>query len=256
MDRIIKKKKWTNKRIVSIAVIGIFCFFLIYLLFIRDKQSRLYIDKSQISIAVVLKDKFQEFIPIDGVVLPKTTVYIDAVQGGIVENIYVEDGAMLNEGDPILKLTNANMELSYMDQETRMYDAINNLQNTKIALEQNKFYRQQDITRLNFDKEKAKTDFDRKKQLHTENVISAKEYEDAERDFNYSIKQTNIAIRLQRLDSISAENQTRQINVSIKRMNSNLEMPAPGKENTWLDISAVSMRGNQRLILRSARRAR
>jgi len=231
MDRAIKKKKWTGKRIVSIILICIFCFFLIYLLFIRDNQSRLYVNKSQITIAVVQKDKFQEFIPIDGVVLPKITVYIDAVQGGIVEKIYVEDGALLEEGDPILKLKNTNMELSYMDQETRMYDAINNLQNSKIAIEQNKFYRQQEIVRLNYEKETAKTDFDRKKQLYKENVISTKEFEDAERDYKYTINQKNIAIRLQRLDSISAENQTKQINNSIKRMDSNLEMLRLNLEN-------------------------
>jgi len=231
MDRIIEKKKWTSKKIVSIVLICIFCFFLIYLLFLRDKQSRLYVDKSHMSIALVKKGKFLEFIPIDGVALPKITVYIDAIQGGVVEKIYVEDGALLKEGDLILKLTNANMELSYMDQETRMYDAINNLQNTKIALEQNKFYRQQDIVQYNFEKEKAKTDFDRKKQLYKENVISSKEFEDTERDFNYTIKQKNIAIKLQMLDSISAENQTRQIDISIKRMYSNLEMLRRNLEN-------------------------
>jgi len=231
MDRIIEKKKWTSKRIISISLICVFAFFLIYLLFFRDKHSRLYIKKSQISIAVVQKDKFQEFIPIDGVVLPKITVYIDAVQGGVVENIFVEDGALLKEGDPILKLKNTNMELSYMDQETRMYDAINNLQNSKIALEQNKFYRQQDITRLNYEKETAKTDFNRKKQLYRENVISAKDFEDAERDYNYTIKQKDIAIRLQILDSISAENQSRQINNSIKRMHSNLRMLRENLDN-------------------------
>lgn len=238
MDRIIEKKKWTTKKIVSITIICLFCFFLIYLIFIRDKQSRLYIDPSQIIITEVLEDKFQEFIPVDGVVLPKTTVYIDAVQGGVVENIYVEDGAILKTGDPILKLKNANIELSYMDQETRMYDAINNLQNTKIALEQNKFYRQQEIVRLNYEIEKAKTDFERKKQLYKENVISEKEFEDAQREFNYTIKQKNIALRLQRLDSISAENQTRQINNSVKRMESNLKMLNQNLDNMTIKSPA------------------
>ena len=134
MDRPIKKKKWTVKRILGITAILAFAFFLIYLIFFRDKQSRLYVNKDQISISTVLEEKFQEFIPVDGVVYPKSTIYIDAVQGGIVEAVYVEDGAILKEGDPILKLMNANMELSTMEQETRMLDAINNLQNTKIQL--------------------------------------------------------------------------------------------------------------------------
>ena len=97
MDKAIEKKKWTTNRILSIAGISLFMIFLVYLLFIRDKRSKLYVDKTQITISSVQADKFQEFIPIDGVVLPKNTIYIDAVQGGFVEKVFVEDGAQLKE---------------------------------------------------------------------------------------------------------------------------------------------------------------
>lgn len=224
MDRIIEKKKWTTKKIATIAAIALFALFIIYLLFIRDNKSRLYVERDQISLATVLSEKFQEFIPVDGVVLFKTTIYIDAVLGGNVEGIYVEDGAILQKGDSILKLANANMELSYMDQETRMYDAINNLQNSKIALEQNKFLRQKEIVNLEYQIDMAITDFERKKTLFDDNVITLKEFEDAEREYEFTVKQLNLSLQLQRLDSISAEDQKKQINASIERMRNNLEL--------------------------------
>lgn len=224
MDRIIEKKKWTLKKGLSIAAIAVFALFLVYLLFLRDTRSRLFVEKEQLSIAEVMSDKFQEFIPVDAVVLPKTTIYIDAVLGGIVEEIYVEDGQILNEGDSIMRLANANMELNYMDQETRMYDAINNLQNSKIALEQNKFLRQKEIVNLRYQIDQAEKDFMRKKQLFDDEVITTKEYEDAERDYKFTVKQLNLSLELQRLDSVAAEDQKRQINASIARMNNNLEL--------------------------------
>jgi HlyD family secretion protein len=144
--------------------------------------------------------------------------------GGNVEEIYVEDGAILEEGDSILKLANANMELSYMDQETRMYDAINNLQNSRIALEQNKFLRQKEIVNLQYQIDAAITDFERKKDLFEDEVITLKEFEDAKRDYDFTLRQLNISLKLQRLDSISAEEQRRQINASIQRMRNNLEL--------------------------------
>ncbi|MCK4360662.1 MAG: efflux RND transporter periplasmic adaptor subunit, partial [Bacteroidales bacterium] len=165
MDRIIKKKKWTISRILTIIGITAFIFFLIFLLFIRDKSSKLYIDKNQITIATVLEDKFQEFIPVDGVVYPKNTVYIDAVQGGVVEAVYVEDGAILEKGDTILKLLNTAMELNFMEQETRMLAEMNNLQNTLLALEQNKYLRQKEIVHLEYMIDGAEIDFTRKVQL-------------------------------------------------------------------------------------------
>ncbi len=236
MDRPIKKKKWTLKRISTIGAIVVFLMFLAYIFFIRDKQSRLYVNKDQLSIATVMEDKFQEFIPVDGIVFPKNTVYIDAVTGGIVEAVYVEDGAILIKGDPILKLMNANMELSTMEQETRMLDAINNLQNTKIQLEQSRFIREKEIATLSYQLQQAEIDFDRKKQLFENHVIASKEWEDAERNFLGLKRQLELSRELQKLDSVFAHSQIKQINRSITRMGSNLELLRRTIEN--LNIKA------------------
>jgi HlyD family secretion protein len=224
MDRIIEKKKWTTKKILQYAAIAVFVFFLLYLLVFRDRSSRINIDKNQVTIDEVKLDNFQEFIPVDGVVMPRTTIYIDAVLGGTVEKKYIEDGAEVKKDDTILKLSNANMQLSYMDQETRMYDAINNLQNSRIALEQNKFLRQKEITNLLYQIDEVTKGFERAQMLFDQGVYTLKEYQDAKRDYDFSTKQLTISIELQRLDSISAEEQKRQIAASVERMKANLTL--------------------------------
>ena len=231
MDRIIEKKRWTPGRIAAIAGIVMLVILILWVFVFRDNRSRLYVEYNQLSVAAVEKSRFQEFIPVDGIVFPRNTVYIDAVQGGIVEEIYVEDGAILKRGDPILKLSNANMELSYMDQETRMYDAINNLANTRISLEQLKYVRQKEITQLNYDIDRLKTDFGRKEQFYKDKLISEKEFEDARRDYLYSLKQLEIALNLKRLDSISGVSQGRQISLSMERMNNNLALLKKNMDN-------------------------
>lgn len=258
MDRIIEKKKWTKGRIAAIAAAVLVLLLVVWMLFIRDNRSRLYVDYNQLSIAVVEKGKFQEFIPVDGIVFPRTTIFIDAVQGGIVEEVFVEDGAMLKKGDPILKLANANMELSYMDQETRMYDAINNLANTRISLEQLRYTRQKEITQLNYEIDRLKTDFRRKEQFFKDKLISEKEYEDALRDYNYSLKQLEITLNLRKLDSISGVSQSNQIASSMQRMNNNLALlqrnmdnmtiksPVDGKLSSFLvEIGQTKTAGEQ-----------
>jgi len=238
MDRIIEKKKWTAKKIIGIVLGSAFAFLIIYLLFFRDKQSRLYVYKDQLSIVEVKHDRFQEFIPVDGVVYPRNTIYIDAVQGGSVEKVFVEDGAILKKGDTILKLINADMELQYMDQETRMYDAINNLQNSKVSLERSKFTRQMEIANLLAEIDRVKLDFSRKKQLYKESLISEKEFEDAQRDHDLTMKQLKISLELQRLDSISMVEQTRQINNSINRMHNNLLLLNKNLQNLYIKSPA------------------
>jgi HlyD family secretion protein len=223
MDRIIEKKRWTTKKIIQIAAIAVFACFILLLIF-RDRSSRLNVEKNQITVATVLEDKFQEFIPVDGVVQPRTTIYIDAVLGGTVEKKYLEDGASVMKGDTILKLSNANMQLSYMDQETRMYDAINNLLNSRIALEQNKYLRQKEITNLLYEIDQVEKEFERSQKLYDDGVYTMKQYEDAKRDYDYSRRQLTISLELQRLDSISTEDQKRQIAASIERMKTNLSL--------------------------------
>lgn len=238
MDRVIEKKKWTTGRLLALGVIVLFLVLLVWMLVFRDKRSSLYIDRNQVSIAVVEKGKFQEFIPVDGVVFPRNTIYIDAVQGGIVEAVFVEDGAILKKGDPILKLANANMELSYMDQETRMYDAINNLSNTRVSLEQLRYTRQKEIIQLQYEIDKIKTDFRRKEQFYNDKLISLKEYEDARRDFEFSLKQLEITLKLRRLDSISGVTQSNQINSSMQRMDNNLTLLKRNMDNMTIKSPA------------------
>ncbi|MDP3461734.1 MAG: HlyD family efflux transporter periplasmic adaptor subunit [Bacteroidales bacterium] len=238
MDRIIEKKKWTSTKIALIAGSALFLVFLVYLIFLRDKSSKVYIDRDQLTIATVMQDKFQEFIPVDGVVLPKTTIYIDAIMGGNVQEVYVEDGAILKKGDKILKLVNTNLELSYMEQETRIFEAINNLQNTKIGLEQNKFLRQSEIVKVQQDIEKLRVGFERQCKLYSDSLISDQEFEDAERNYRFARKQLDINLQLQRLDSISAYSRNKQIDISMSRLYNNLDLLRESLGNLYVKAPA------------------
>ncbi|MFA8300067.1 MAG: efflux RND transporter periplasmic adaptor subunit [Hyphomicrobiales bacterium] len=238
MDRIIKKKKWTTKKVLLYSLGSIFLLFVLYLLFFRDKSSRLYVEKDYMSFAKVKKGDFQEFIPVDGIVFPKTTIFIDAISGGNVEKVYVEDGAVLMKGDTILKLVNANMELRFMEQETRIFDAINNLENTQLNLEKSKFHHLNDIEDLQYKIKTATAEFNRKKTLYDSKIIPDKEFEDAERDYRYNLKKMNIALELQRLDSITNSKRIGQLAISMKRMKTNLGMLKESLDNLFIKSPA------------------
>jgi HlyD family secretion protein len=238
MDRIIEKRKWTVKKVGYLAIGVLFLAFITYLLFFRDNASKLYVDIHDVTITTVLQDKFQEFIPIDGVVYPKETYFIDAIQGGSVEAIFATDGDMVKKGDTLLKLLNTSMELSYMEQETRMLAEINNLQNTALSLEQNKYIRQKEIVTLEYEIDKAKREFARKVQLYNQGVISEKEFEDAERDNEFTTRQLNISLKLQRLDSLSRESQRADIELSLDRMHDNIRLLRKNMENAYVKAPA------------------
>lgn len=224
MDRIIKKKKWTPKKIVSIGISILFVVFVFYLVFLRDTSSRLYTDKDRMTIAVVENGRFQEFIPVDGNVQPLVTIYLDAVFGGRVEEIFVRDGAIVEEGDKILRLSNLSMEMQYIQQENHALEVLNQYQNTQLALEQNKFALERQLTEIDYQLEMAAINFQRKQELYREGVISKEEYENAERDYRFSLRRHDIAGRTMKHDSLYTATQLASIKTSIERMQENISM--------------------------------
>ncbi len=224
MDKIIKKKKWTLKKISGIAAIFSLVAFIFYLTVFRDKSSKLYVEKENVTITQVEQGNFQEFIPLDGIVYPKVTIYLDAVFGGRVEEIYVRDGEKVEKGQSILKMSNATIEMDYMYRENNLLEVLNNYQNTRLSLERNKFTLERQMADLAYEKDIANKDFYRKKKLYESNHISEQEFEDAQREYNITKKRYDIAYRAMKHDSVYTQTQMTQIKESIDRMEDNLLM--------------------------------
>ena len=224
MDRIIKKKKWTVKKLAGIAGVSAFSVFIIFLMFFRDTSSRLYVDKDKMTIASVERGRFQEFIPVDGVVQPIVTIYVDAVFGGRVEEIYVRDGAQVEEGDKILRLANAQIELSYMQQENTALEVLDRYQNTRLNLERNMFNLERQLADMEYRLDIAQKDYLRKKHFYEQGVISDEEYENAEREYRFARRNFDIGVRTMRHDSLYVSTQMKQINQYINRVEENIGM--------------------------------
>ncbi|MEI6455634.1 MAG: HlyD family efflux transporter periplasmic adaptor subunit, partial [bacterium] len=224
MDKVIEKKKWPLKKIFYLIGGALLPILVLWLIFFRDNASSLYVDREQVTIATAERANFQEYIPLDGTIQPIKTIVIDAIQGGRVERIFAEDGAMLEAGDTILKLSNQAVELDWMFRETQMYDIINNLQNTKLNIEQTKFQREKEIADLDYRIDKTRYDFDMKERFHKEGLISDKEYQDAKREFLSLKRQREISLRSQKHDSMFNVLQVIQIKQSIDRLTKNLAL--------------------------------
>ena len=106
MDRKIEKKRWSKKRLLTIAGITGLIVLIACSIYFTSGKSKLNVDAERITISEVRKGAFQEFIPLNGVVLPLTTIYLDAIEGGRVEEKLVEDGAMVRKDQAILRLSN------------------------------------------------------------------------------------------------------------------------------------------------------
>jgi HlyD family secretion protein len=143
MDRVIEKKKWSTKRLLTIGGIVAVIALIAASYYFTSGKSKLNVDTDRVTISEIQKGTFQEFIPVNGVVLPLTTIYLDAVEGGRVEEKYVDDGAMMKKGEPILRLSNTDIQLGLVTQQTNVYNLLTQMQISKNAAQQNT------VTKLN-----------------------------------------------------------------------------------------------------------
>ncbi len=234
MDRKIKKKKWTVKKLLTIGVSAAFGLFVIYSFIFASGGSKLNVEADKVNIADVFEGDFREFIPVDGNVLPIKTIRLDAIEGGVVEKKFYEGGIFINKGDTILKLANNNLLQSFVREETQAFILVNNLENTKLELRRNQFTLKRRLTELDYQIDAARDNYERSKKLYEDKILSEQEFLNIKREFERLISNRKIEIESQKFDSLNAVVQIRQTEQTLARTRSNLEMIKGNLENLYI----------------------
>lgn len=142
MDKALEKKSKWKRWLLAPGIIAVV--FSGYALSRSFGTRVLRLDAARVQVAEVMYGEFDEFIAVNGVVEPRKTTIVVALEGGIVESKYVEDGAKVEKGQDLFKLANEDLQMEAMNRETALLDQLNNLRNTQINLEQSNYnYRQQ-----------------------------------------------------------------------------------------------------------------
>lgn len=235
MDRKIEKKG-IDKKYIWIGGISLIILLAFIRIFFGDTSSKLNIDTERITIREVIFDKYQDYISVNGTVEPIKTIYLDAIEGGRVEEILIDEGNMVKKGDVIIKLSNTNLLLEISNNEATVARAINDLKATQINLENQKIASETRILDLQYQLLKLKRTFEQYNSLIKNNHISKEEYEYAREQYELTIKQLELQKEKYHHDSIYMISRIRADEESIRRMQNNLELVRGRLEN--LDIKA------------------
>ncbi len=131
-------QKWPLGARVAAVVVGVVLFaFTVLALVLGDSVRSLRTPAAQLTIAVVEQGVFHDLIPLRAKVVPRDTVYLDAVEGGRVEKVLVEAGEIVTAGQRLIEFGNTNLQLQVIQQESQLNQAISQLQQNEIALQQN-----------------------------------------------------------------------------------------------------------------------
>ncbi len=203
MDRVIAQKKWGKKRILTIAAIAGVVLLAAASYYFTSGKSRLNVDSERITISEVKNGSFQEFIPVNGVVLPITTIYLDASEGGRVEEKFVEDGAVMKKGEPILRMSNTDLQLNLVNQETSVYNLLTQMQISQNAAQQNTVNRLNQLTDVASLLKEAERMYKLNKGLYEQKAIGAQEFKQSENNYYYLLEKKKLSEQIMGQDSVS-----------------------------------------------------
>jgi HlyD family secretion protein len=224
VDRVIAKKTWTVKRILTIGGIVAIALLISASYYFTSGKSRLNVDTERITISEVKKGPFQVTVPINGIVLPQTSIYLDAQEGGRVEQKFVEDGTIMQEGQPIIRLSNPDLELSLANQETSVFNVLTQMQIARNNAQQNTVARLNQMAEVDNALKEAERLYTLNKKLFAQKVIGSQEYQQAENGYQYQVRRKKLTEDIMRQDSATNKIQLTQNEQSYLNMKKALEL--------------------------------
>jgi HlyD family secretion protein len=224
VDRIIEKKTWNTKRILTIAGITGIVLLIAGSIYFTSGKSKLDVDTERLTISTITKGPFQENIPVNGVVMPLTTIFLDATDGGRVEQKFVEDGAILKVGDPIIKLSNTDLELSLANEETAVYANQTQMQISKNQAQQNTIAKLNNMADVDVAFKEAERVYKLDKDLYSKKAIGLQEFQSSQNQYQYQLSRRKLAVQILQQDTGIVKQQEAQTKEQFAQMKNTLDL--------------------------------
>ena len=234
MDRIIEKKTgwrtaFTKKALPywGGAALAVFIGWLV----LRDNSSLLNVDASTLSIADAQRGEFNDYIRISGQVMPMVTIQISPIEGGVVQEIMVEEGAQVRKGDELLRLSNDNLELQILNSEAELAEKENLLRNTQIQMEQDRLQVKQSRAQLQVEVRRLERTYKQQQSLYDEQLIAREDYLRAKEDYDLAMEKLALVREKEIQDSLYRRAQVERMRESLDNMQLNMAMIRRRKDN-------------------------
>ena len=222
MDIIIEKKKGpTGKQLLKL-ILPILAVVLIVWAVVSGSRGTLSVERSQMTVAEVKVAEFNDYIRVNGQVAPIQVVQISPEEGGIVRERVVEEGAKVNEGDVIIRLSNSNLDLQILNAEAELAEKQNLLRNTQVQMQQDKLTNEQDKLQLDMDTERKRRTAGQYERLYAEKLISREKYLEAKEDYDLARRKLSLVAERLRQDSIYRSVQMAQMEDNLANMRRNV----------------------------------
>ncbi len=200
-------------------------------LVLRDNSSTLSVNGDTLTIAEVKGGEFNDYIRVSGQVQPLVTIQISPIEGGVVQQIMLEEGSMVRKGDEILRLSNDNLDLQILNSEAELAEKENILRNTQIQMEQDRLSVKQSKAEFQVSVKRLRRTYEQQKALFEEKLIAREEYLKAKEDYDLAMEKLQLILEKEVQDSLYRSAQVERMRESLDNMQVNMQMIRRRKDN-------------------------
>jgi len=222
MDRKIERKKPfarnTGYAATVLLAIGFAWWFADTLLGGRS----LSVNSQRIAVSTVTTGTFEDFIPLRGRLVPRSTVYLDAIEGGRVEEVLLEDGTAVEAGDLIAVLSNTNLQLEVLGREAAVTEQLNNMRTIELQLEQNRLAHKRNLVEIDYQLKRLTRALARQQELAMKDLASRSTIEELQDELAYYEARRDVTLESQSTDVRMQEQQLRQLKKAGEQLQAGL----------------------------------
>ncbi|MBE6241335.1 MAG: HlyD family efflux transporter periplasmic adaptor subunit [Bacteroidales bacterium] len=234
MDKVLEKKKGFalvfSRKALPYWFCAIMAGFILWLVF-RDDASTLRVDADTLAISEVTEGEFNDYIRISGQVQPMTTIQISPQEGGVVQEIIIEEGSKVKAGDEIIRLSNDNLDLQILNSEAELAEKENLLRNTLISMEQQRLSVRQEKLQLQIDVRRLQRAFEQNKALFEDKLIAREAYLRSLEDYEMAAGRLELVNERAEQDSLYRSIEISRMEESLENMRLNMQMIRRRKDN-------------------------
>ena len=221
MDRQIEKKSFLRRYAWYIAAAAALAALLVWIV-LGTTANTTTVDASDITISDVTRGKFDDYVRLNGQVLPIQVVQISPEEGGIVREKVVEEGTRVRKGDVILRLSNSNLDLQILNAEAELAEKQNLLRNTQVAMQQDRLNNRTEQATLDTDCDRKRRAYEQNARLYKERLISKEVYLQSREDYNLALRKQSLISQRLKQDSLYRHVQMAQMEDNLDNMRKNV----------------------------------
>lgn len=221
MDRQIEKKSFLRRYAWYIAAAAALAALLVWIV-LGTTANTTTVDASDITISDVTRGKFDDYVRLNGQVLPIQVVQISPEEGGIVREKVVEEGTRVRKGDVILRLSNSNLDLQILNAEAELAEKQNLLRNTQVAMQQDRLNNRTEQATLDTDCDRKRRAYEQNARLYKERLISKEVFLQSREDYNLALRKQSLISQRLKQDSIYRHVQMAQMEDNLDNMRKNV----------------------------------